>query len=153
MPERGRPPYPDVLTVREWEVYYLLRKGLTNQEIAEWLGISFHGAKFHVSEVLTKLGVEHREELAELDLLPATVRKRLAGHEVAPVRRAPNLLGHPPLWLAVGGPAIVLFGLLTFVSAFVSAGRFTYLLPVLAAIGWVAVSLVGYAVIRLTQAR
>src|SRR3990172_7435338 len=64
MARRGRPPYPDVLTPREWEVLALLRQDLSNEEIAERLGISLAGAKYHVSEILGKLGVATREEAA-----------------------------------------------------------------------------------------
>jgi DNA-binding CsgD family transcriptional regulator/photosystem II stability/assembly factor-like uncharacterized protein len=64
MSRRGRPPHPDVLTPREWEVLALLREGLSNPEIADRLGISRDGVKFHVSEILTKLGVASREEAA-----------------------------------------------------------------------------------------
>ena len=55
MRRRGRPPYPDVLTPREWEVLALLREGLSNEEIGQRLGISLAGAKWHVSEILSKL--------------------------------------------------------------------------------------------------
>ena len=64
MNRRGRPPYPDVLTPRQWEVLALLREGLTNEQIAERLGISPDGVKFHVSEILGKLGVTSRDEAA-----------------------------------------------------------------------------------------
>ena len=64
MKRRGRPPYPDVLTPRQWEVLALLRAGLSNEEIAQRLGISVDGAKFHVSEILGKLGVTSRNEAA-----------------------------------------------------------------------------------------
>ena len=64
MAKRGRPPHPDILTPREWEVHALLREGLSNEEIAERLGISLAGAKYHVSEILGKLGVESRAEAA-----------------------------------------------------------------------------------------
>ncbi len=57
MGRRGRPPYPDVLTPRQWQVLELLRLGLTNEQIAARLGISVDGVKFHVSEILGKLGV------------------------------------------------------------------------------------------------
>jgi DNA-binding CsgD family transcriptional regulator len=57
---RGRPPHPDVLTPRQQEVLELLREGLTNREIAEKLDISTDGAKFHVSEILTRIGVTSR---------------------------------------------------------------------------------------------
>ncbi|MCH7697520.1 MAG: PD40 domain-containing protein [Chloroflexi bacterium] len=64
MGKRGRPPHPDILTPREWEVLALLRRGLSNPEIAERLGISRDGAKYHVSEILGKLGLESREQAA-----------------------------------------------------------------------------------------
>src|SRR2546426_7283004 len=65
MANRGRPRYPDILTPREWEVLELLRVGFSNPQIAERLGIAERTAKFHVSEILGKLGVESREEAAE----------------------------------------------------------------------------------------
>jgi DNA-binding CsgD family transcriptional regulator len=61
---RGRPAYPDVLTPREWEVLALIREGLTNEQIAQRLGITESGARFHVSEILSKLGVASRQEAA-----------------------------------------------------------------------------------------
>jgi DNA-binding CsgD family transcriptional regulator len=61
---RGRPPYPDLLTPREQEVLGLLRDGLTNQQIADRLNISESGARYHVSDILTKLGVSSREDAA-----------------------------------------------------------------------------------------
>ncbi len=61
---RGRPRHDDILTPREWQVLDLLRDGLTNEQIAERLGISYDTAKFHVSEILGKLGVESRQEAA-----------------------------------------------------------------------------------------
>ncbi len=42
----------------------LLREGLSNEEIAERLGFTLAGAKYQVSEILGKLGVESREEAA-----------------------------------------------------------------------------------------
>jgi DNA-binding CsgD family transcriptional regulator len=64
MKRRGRPPHPDILTPREWEVLALLREGLGNPEIAERLGVSRDAVKYHVSEILSKLGVSNREEAA-----------------------------------------------------------------------------------------
>jgi DNA-binding CsgD family transcriptional regulator/DNA-binding beta-propeller fold protein YncE len=54
------------LTSREREVLELVRVGLTNEEIAERLGISPDTAKFHVSQILAKLVVASREEAAAL---------------------------------------------------------------------------------------
>ena len=64
MAKRGRPPHPDVLTPREWEVLALVREGLTNDAIAERLGITERTAKYHVSEILGKLGLSSRQEAA-----------------------------------------------------------------------------------------
>lgn len=66
MARRGRPRHPDVLTPREWEVAALVRRGWSNREIGRRLGISFAGAKFHVAEIMSKLGVSGRQEAAEL---------------------------------------------------------------------------------------
>ena len=71
---RGRPPHPELLTPREQQVHELLRRGLTNQEIAETLGITTSGAAYHVSEILSKLGVSSRYEAAELE--PEVARRR-----------------------------------------------------------------------------
>jgi DNA-binding CsgD family transcriptional regulator len=64
MGQRGRPPHPDILTPRQWEVLDLVRDGLSDQQIADRLDITLAGAKYHVSEILTKLGVSSREEAA-----------------------------------------------------------------------------------------
>lgn len=64
MGQRGRPRHPEVLTPREQDVLALVREGLTNEQIAGRLGIGFETAKHHVAQVLSKLGVETREEAA-----------------------------------------------------------------------------------------
>ena len=48
------------LTAREGQVLQLLFRRLTNKEIAHQLNISERTAKFHVSNVLNKLGLESR---------------------------------------------------------------------------------------------
>ena len=69
MGRRGRPRHPDILTPREWEVRELLRQRLSNEQIAERLGITLDGAKYHVSQILSKLGVATREEAAAIALV------------------------------------------------------------------------------------
>ena len=64
MKRRGRPKHPGILTPREWEVLGLVREGLSNDAIAKRLGISLDGVKFHVSEILGRLGVSNRGEAA-----------------------------------------------------------------------------------------
>jgi DNA-binding NarL/FixJ family response regulator len=51
------------LTGREAQVLQLLFRRLTNKEIALQLNISERTAKFHVSNVLSKLGLENRRNL------------------------------------------------------------------------------------------
>jgi DNA-binding CsgD family transcriptional regulator/nitrite reductase/ring-hydroxylating ferredoxin subunit len=59
---------PDELTDREREVLELLRRDFTNEQIAQRLGISVDGAKYHVSQILSKLGVATREDAAAVAL-------------------------------------------------------------------------------------
>jgi Tol biopolymer transport system component/DNA-binding CsgD family transcriptional regulator len=62
--QAGAPRKPE-WTPRQREVLDLLARGYTNPQIAEALGITLDGAKWHVREVLTKLGVANREAAAE----------------------------------------------------------------------------------------
>jgi len=55
---------PDVLTPREREVAALLAEGLSNGEIARRLYISTKTASVHVSNILAKLGMASRAEVA-----------------------------------------------------------------------------------------
>lgn len=70
----GRPRYQDILTPREWQVLALIEQGLTNQEIAERLDISFGTAKYHVAEIISKTGARSREDA----VLIAHRKRRLA---------------------------------------------------------------------------
>ncbi len=56
--------YKHDLSPRQQEVLELIAAGKTNPEIAEALGISLDGAKYHVREIMAKLDVESREEAA-----------------------------------------------------------------------------------------
>jgi DNA-binding CsgD family transcriptional regulator len=52
-------------TPRQRQVLDMLAADKTNGEIAERLEVSLAGAKWHVSEIMSKLGAESREEAAE----------------------------------------------------------------------------------------
>lgn len=60
---RGRPPWPDVLTPAEWRVVDAVRHGMSNPLIARRQGVSVDAVKFHLSNALTKLGLENRRQL------------------------------------------------------------------------------------------
>lgn len=60
------PPPGQDMTDREKEVLALMVEGLSNSEIAERLIVSQSTAKFHVSNVLSKLGVTGRTEAVAL---------------------------------------------------------------------------------------
>lgn len=52
----------EALTNREMQVLRMVADGLANKEIAGRLGISDHTAKFHVAQILAKLGANSRTE-------------------------------------------------------------------------------------------
>jgi two-component system, NarL family, response regulator LiaR len=54
------------LTERELEVLSLIVQGLSNDQIAAKLAISFSTARFHVSTILAKMGAANRAEAAAL---------------------------------------------------------------------------------------
>lgn len=69
MMNRFRQPQPQApahteLTDREMEVLRLLAQGKSNQDIADELIIGIKTVKFHVTNVLAKLGVEDRTQAA-----------------------------------------------------------------------------------------
>ncbi|WFL78925.1 LuxR C-terminal-related transcriptional regulator [Altererythrobacter arenosus] len=75
---RGRPAHPDILTPAEWRVAEGVRHGLTNQQIARRQEISANAVKFHVSNILSKLGMRSRAELKRwpgIDAMSAMQRR------------------------------------------------------------------------------
>jgi DNA-binding CsgD family transcriptional regulator len=63
-PERSQGPAPDTLTRRERDVAALIARGLTNRQIAEELVVSERTAEWHVANLLGKLDLETRAQLA-----------------------------------------------------------------------------------------
>lgn len=86
-------------TQRQREVLDLIARGKTNQDVADTLGISLDGAKWHMREILSKLGVESREEAAEYWRRRNNVTSRIA-------RVARSLLA-PAFARWVGGGVLV----------------------------------------------
>lgn len=71
-----RPEKPDYgLTNREEEVLLLMTDGLSNVDIAERLVVSRSTVKFHVSSILSKLGVSSRTEAVAMALQQKIVKK------------------------------------------------------------------------------
>ncbi len=60
--QRGADRVTETLTRRETQVLRMLADGLGNKEIAGRLEISDHTAKFHVAQILAKLGAGSRTE-------------------------------------------------------------------------------------------
>lgn len=56
------------LTPRELQVLRMLADGIGNKEIASRLGISDHTAKFHVTQILGKLGAGSRTEAVAIGI-------------------------------------------------------------------------------------
>jgi len=61
----GRPAHPDVLTRAEWRVVEAVRHGLTNRQIALRLEVTVDAVKYHVTNVLQKLGLSSRVQLRQ----------------------------------------------------------------------------------------
>lgn len=61
---KGETPAYKELTEREMEVLRLLAQGKSNQDIADQLIIGIKTVKFHVTNILAKLGVEDRTQAA-----------------------------------------------------------------------------------------
>ena len=114
----GRPRHPDILTPAEWRVLEELRAGGTNAEIAVRLGVSPDAVKYHVSNMLGKLGLEDRHALAAW----RPGRKRAGGRLRALFALPAPLasLASPLAWggaaLAVAAGAVVLAVVLVAVS-------------------------------------
>ena len=62
------PPSDVILTPRQLQVLKLMAQGLNNNQIGKTLSISTYTARFHVSEILSKLGVSNRTEAVSVAL-------------------------------------------------------------------------------------
>src|SRR5690606_20377319 len=105
----GRPPHPDVLTPAEWRVLDEVRRGRSNPEIAERLGLSLPTVKTHVSSMLAKLDLPDRHA-------PARWHGRPAAHEPA---EAPSSARRRTTTaaLALGGAAVAVAAVVLLVAS------------------------------------
>jgi len=72
-----------LLTRREMEVAGILSRGLSNKQIATSLGLTERTVKFHVRNILTKVGLRSRYELHAA--LPAPARLAVRTGATRPV--------------------------------------------------------------------
>jgi DNA-binding CsgD family transcriptional regulator/catechol 2,3-dioxygenase-like lactoylglutathione lyase family enzyme len=63
----GRPAHDDILTPAEWRVAEAVRHGMNNAEIARRQGVSADAVKFHVANILQKLGFARRGDIRRWD--------------------------------------------------------------------------------------
>lgn len=88
---------PEQLTARQREVIKLVAAGRTNAEIGQALGISFETAKMHVGDILNRLGVDSREEAAQIwrehQRPSARLRRALGGVALTPLQRVARMVG------------------------------------------------------------
>ena len=69
-----RPPAVEPLTEREREVVCLVAQGLSNDEIAENLGVGERTVRTHISNILGKLHLANRTQVALYALRAGLVR-------------------------------------------------------------------------------
>jgi DNA-binding CsgD family transcriptional regulator len=98
----------DDLTPRQREVMELIAAGKTNFEIAQALDISLEGAKYHVSEILTRLDASSREEAASI----WRQRQRPVARLTRFLKLAPSLAWLRPVLAGLVLVGLVVLGLL-----------------------------------------
>jgi DNA-binding CsgD family transcriptional regulator/DNA-binding beta-propeller fold protein YncE len=103
------------LTARQREVLALVARGHTNFEIARRLGLSLDGVKYHVSEILGRLGVDSREEA-----VAAWHAERRPGRRLGQAARA-LVTGTVARWVA-GGAGLALLAVAAAVVALSLSG-------------------------------
>lgn len=67
---RGRPPHPDVLTPAEWRIAHAVRHGMPTRMIAQRQGVSIDAVKFHLGNIMDKLGLDNRAQLRSWEGIP-----------------------------------------------------------------------------------
>jgi DNA-binding CsgD family transcriptional regulator/predicted enzyme related to lactoylglutathione lyase len=87
---RGRPRHDDVLTPAEWRVVHAVQHGMTDREIAGRRGISRDAVKYHVTNVIAKLGLPNRKALRQWFLPPkGSAISRVGKEMTSPIKLGP----------------------------------------------------------------
>jgi DNA-binding CsgD family transcriptional regulator/predicted enzyme related to lactoylglutathione lyase len=122
---RGRPPHDDLLTPAEWRVVHAVKHGLTSRQIAERRGISVDAVKYHVANVLAKLGLTNRKALRRWHQAPkdstlhqkdTTVNPQPALGPIGQISRSVRDVEEAQAWYSgvLGIPHLYTFGKLAF---------------------------------------
>src|SRR5688572_25568568 len=69
---RGRPPHPDQLTPAEWRVFHAAQHGMSNRVMAAAMHVSVDAIKYHLRNILGKLGLNGKKDLRLITRVPAT---------------------------------------------------------------------------------
>ena len=97
-PRRLKGEIRNTVTQRQREILALVMQGLTNKEIAHALGIVKHTVDNHLTDVMARMGVTSRTELAMLAVTrPKTLAGTLATRPVGGRGRMPAGGPRPPL--------------------------------------------------------
>lgn len=108
---------PAPLTQRQKTVLEMVARGMTNFEIAQQLGISLDGAKWHLRELFARLGVESREEAAEWWRHEHSTREKFTR------RMRAMLPGTATRWLAFSAGSVAVVTAIAAVIIGMSGGR------------------------------
>jgi len=68
--KRGRPPCRDILTPAEWRTVHAAQHGLSNRDIARRHGVSLDAVKFHLSNAVSKIGLDGKHSLKRWFVAP-----------------------------------------------------------------------------------
>lgn len=121
---RGRPPHADILTPAEWKIVHLAQHGLSNRQMAHRRGISLDAVKFHLSNVIAKLGLQNKRALRNWFQEPKHSALNRRSEEmtdslngtIGQISRKVSDIDHSEAWYrdALGLPHLYRFGDLSF---------------------------------------
>jgi DNA-binding CsgD family transcriptional regulator/predicted enzyme related to lactoylglutathione lyase len=113
------------LTPAEWRVVHAVKHGLSSRQIAERRGISIDAVKYHVANVLAKLGLANRQALRRWHQAPkdsalhqkeTTMNPQPALGPIGQISRSVRDIKEAQVWYSnvLGIPHLYTFGKLAF---------------------------------------